>query len=357
MVGTFLESVYRRTMSRRPKGGARNNGDGTNDRDNQQHETSIDVCYRFGAKEDRRCPTWPGIRSPSERSKCRLPSASPQAFRWSVGSGFCKCHALGSWLPSVEQRSLAAALAVPGSTIGGIDAAVIHKMPLPKSLRQARADVYLLVDSKRIVRIKGIEARRMTRVLPSKPWHGVKLATPIATLVSLGGVLPTDDFERALDHCVINKLVTATGLVTMLEGLSPQAVPNRIAMLSVAMERLPSRGTTQSRVMHRSKLEQTVRRWLDVGGLEGWCANYSVLLTTGKTIEIDFAWPDQKVALEVSPFHTHGSRETQERDAQRRRLLVLLGWRIVEATDADLLSETAFEATRLTLMALLGRTN
>lgn len=102
-------------------------------------------------------------------------------------------------------------------SIGGIQAALIHKMPLPKSARQNHADVCSLVEQKRNVRIKGIEARRMKRVLPSKPWNGVSLATPTSTLASLGGVAPIDVFERALDHCLINKLVTARGFVTLLE--------------------------------------------------------------------------------------------------------------------------------------------
>ena len=113
-------------------------------------------------------------------------------------------------------------------------------------------------------------------------------------------------------------------------------------------------GSPSTSLLHRSKLEQNVGGWLNTGGVKGWTANFTVRLSTGRTIEIDFAWPDQKVALEVSPFHTHGSQKTQERDAQRRRLLILLGWRIVEALDADLVDANAFEATLLTLRALIG---
>jgi very-short-patch-repair endonuclease len=258
---------------------------------------------------------------------------------------------LSTWPTSGEQRSLGAALAVPGATIAGIDAAVIHKIPVPKALRTTHVDVHLHVEPKRIVRIKGISARRVSSRLPSKSWHGVDLATPASTLVSVGGLAAEDVFERALDHCLINKMVRAQSLVALLEGLSVRAFPNRAVMLDIARKRLPD---DRNRVLHRSKLEQNVGRWLDAGGVSGWSANFTVHLSTGRTIEIDFAWPDQKIALEVSPFHTHGSQKTQERDAQRRRLLILLGWRIVEALDADLVDANAFEATLLTLSALLG---
>lgn len=264
---------------------------------------------------------------------------------------FANVMRLGSWPTSGEQRSLGAALAVPGATIAGIDAAVIHKIPLPKAVRNAHVDVYLHVEQKRIVRIEGIRARRVSHRLPSENWHGVKLVTPASTLVSLGGLVAEDVFERALDHCLINKMATAHGLVALLEGLTVRAVPNRGVMLDIARKRLPN---DRNRVLHRSKLEQNVGGWLNTGGVKGWSANFTVRLSTGRTIEIDFAWPDQKVALEVSPFHTHGSQKTQERDAQRRRLLILLGWRIVEALDADLVDANAFEATLLTLRALIG---
>jgi very-short-patch-repair endonuclease len=264
---------------------------------------------------------------------------------------FANVVRLGSWPTSAEQRSLGAALAVPGATIAGIDAAVIHKIPIPKAVRNTQADVHLHVEQKRIVRIKGICARRVSRPLPTQHWHGVKLATPASTLVSLGGLGAQDVFERALDHCLINKMVTAHGVVALLEGLTVRALPGRGLMLDIARKRLPN---DRNRVLHRSKLEQDVGGWLNAGGVKGWSANFTVRLGTGRTIEIDFAWPDQKVALEVSPFHTHGSQKTQERDAQRRRLLILLGWRIVEALDADLVDVNAFEATILTLSALIG---
>ena len=264
---------------------------------------------------------------------------------------FANVMRLGSWPTSGEQRSLGAALAVPGATIAGIDAAVIHKIPIPKAVRNAHVDVYLHVEQKRIVRIEGIRARRVSHRLPSENWHGVKLVTPASTLVSLGGLVAEDVFERALDHCLINKMATAHGLVALLEGLTVRAVPNRGVMLDIARKRLPN---DRNRVLHRSKLEQNVGGWLNTGGVKGWSANFTVRLSTGRTIEIDFAWPGQKVALEVSPFHTHGSQKTQERDAQRRRLLILLGWRIVEALDSDLVDVNAFEATLLTLRALIG---
>jgi very-short-patch-repair endonuclease len=107
-----------------------------------------------------------------------------------------------------------------------------------------------------------------------------------------------------------------------------------------------------SGIGHRSRLEQTVARWLDDDGLRGWRRNYRVPTGCG-TVEVDFGWPEHKVALEVSPFFTHGSRVNQERDAERRQLLVVAGWRVVEATDPDLEHHGAFAGVAASLAALL----
>jgi len=84
------------------------------------------------------------------------------------------------------------------------------------------------------------------------------------------------------------------------------------------------------------------RTWLDAAGLRGWRRNHPVPAGGGETVEVDFAWPLARVALEASPFFTHGSLVKQERDMGRRRLLVVNGWRVVEATDPDLENQRAF---------------
>ena len=117
-------------------------------------------------------------------------------------------------------------------------------------------------------------------------------------------------------------------------------------LLSLASER-------SSGIGHRSNLEQRVSRWMRASGLTGWHRNYKVDVGAGIRIEVDFGWPDQKIALEVSPFFTHGSRATQERDAERRRLLVSAGWRIIEAVDADLLNARSFARVLAILRSLV----
>ncbi len=107
-----------------------------------------------------------------------------------------------------------------------------------------------------------------------------------------------------------------------------------------------------SGIGHRSLKEQRVGRWLNEAGLRGWHRNYKVPVGHNDFVEVDFAWLGPKVDLEVSPYFTHWSKEKQERDVERRRLLVAHGWRIVEATDLHLVDQRSFGTTVSSLTAL-----
>ena len=152
--------------------------------------------------------------------------------------------------------------------------------------------------------------------------------------------------ERCLDHCLAHRLVSVDAVRDLVEGLPARAVPGRRMLLDLLTQRSEGIG-------HRSRLEQTVRGWLDGAGLHGWKRNYRAPVGSGRRVEVDFGWPAAKVALEISPFFTHGSRAAQERDAQRRRLLVLAGWRVVEATDPDVESQRGFAGVVASLSSLL----
>lgn len=45
--------------------------------------------------------------------------------------------------------------------------------------------------------------------------------------------------------------------------------------------------------------------------------------------EVDLAYPDVKVGIEIDGFVWHSSPQQKQRDEDRQNLLVALGWRIV----------------------------
>ena len=255
---------------------------------------------------------------------------------------------LGSALPSPPQRMLAASLSIPGSTIAATAAAVVHQLPVvSRNVRLADSPV-LTVPPTSSVRRPGITCVRLGTALPSRRWMGVRLATPEAVIVLLPRFVDAFTVERCLDHCLASGLATVGAIEALVDKLPSHSVHGRTLLLDLLSQRAGGIG-------HRSGTEQRVGRWLTAAGLAGWERNHRVEVGNGETIEVDFAWPASRIGLEASPFFTHGSRRTQERDAFRRRLLVESDWRIVEATDPDLADQQSFGRTVRALRTLLER--
>jgi very-short-patch-repair endonuclease len=242
-----------------------------------------------------------------------------------------------------QQRVLGAALAVPGSHIAATSAAITYELPV----RSGVDEPVVAVAASRSARTPGVVAIRQTLQLPSQPWHTVRRATPAACVLLLPRFVDPSTVERCLDHCLAHRLTTVPRVRELVERMPAPAVSGRRLLLELLAARTDGIG-------HRSDLEQTVARWLRSAGLSGWRRNLKVPMPDGDPIEVDFAWPDQQVVLEVSPFFTHGSREQQERDVERRRSLVLQGWRTVEATDPDIANEVAFRRCTSALRDLLS---
>jgi hypothetical protein len=247
---------------------------------------------------------------------------------------------------SPHRRILAAALAVPGSVIAGISAAIIHNMPLPRRMLTSSRGIVLCVDASRRVRRSGIEVVRLGRALPSTAWMTARVATPSATLVLLSRYVQASTLERCVDDCLANRTVSVASVQAILNS-----VPRQVVAIDPLARLLLDR--SDGLVGHRSGLEQQVAGWLDDAGLVGWSSNYLVPVPEGDDVEVDFGWIDARVALEVSPFATHGSRIKQKRDAERRDQLTLAGWSIVEALDADVVGQRAFARKAASVRALL----
>ncbi len=164
-----------------------------------------------------------------------------------------------------------------------------------------------------------------------------RLATPAATLLLLPRLVDDATVERCLDHCLAHRLASVDAMTGLILRLPRPAVHNRALLLDLLDDRANGIG-------HCSGNEQMVGRWLTRAGLTGWTRNLKVHVNAaGSLVEVDIDWEGIRLALEVSPFFTHGSRAKQERDAQRRRLLGVVRWHVVEALDADIATERAFK--------------
>ena len=74
----------------------------------------------------------------------------------------------------------------------------------------------------------------------------------------------------------------------------------------------------------------------------------------GRTLTVDFAWPDDRMVIELDSQRFHGDWESAARDRDRDQLLALVGWRCHRFTRAQLLTGPAERVGRLLAVARLG---
>jgi very-short-patch-repair endonuclease len=236
---------------------------------------------------------------------------------------------------------------VPGSALFGLSAAVVHGLPVGALADRVRPSV--IVEHDVTLRCGGIDIRRTRHPFPTRPWYTSQITTVPSTLIALAGLVPRPTLARCLDHAIANQLVSVARLAEEA-GARP---PARFLGRSVLLEEIKARSGQV--VAHRSRLEQRVAQWLRDAALPPAKPNFTVA-TPGspRGVEVDFARPGERVALEVSPFFTHGSSHTQVRDMERRRLLQEAGWRLVESTDVHLVDAHSFVPIVAGVRSLLG---
>jgi len=89
----------------------------------------------------------------------------------------------------------------------------------------------------------------------------------------------------------------------------------------------------------RSEFEERLLAVLDAG-LQRPLANVTIHLGD-RFIEVDFAWPEHGVIVELDGHATHGTRASFEDDRARDRALVAAGWRVIRITWRQLRDEPA----------------
>ena len=81
----------------------------------------------------------------------------------------------------------------------------------------------------------------------------------------------------------------------------------------------------------RSEAERLVVALLRGSGITGWTANFPV----GPYVA-DFAFPAQKVIIEVDGWAFHSDQEAFQKDRKRQNKLALMGWQVLRFTWLDL---------------------
>ena len=102
-----------------------------------------------------------------------------------------------------------------------------------------------------------------------------------------------------------------------------------------------------------SELERLGVSLLKEAGIIGFTPNLKVRLTGGRTAEIDLAFPDRRIAIELDGYAFHSGAAAFRRDLRRANALMRDGWTVRRFSWDDLLNDPdGFVATVAELLAL-----
>jgi GNAT superfamily N-acetyltransferase len=81
-----------------------------------------------------------------------------------------------------------------------------------------------------------------------------------------------------------------------------------------------------------SDFERLFARFLEDCGVPGWVMHHRLVLPLFGPVEVDFAWPDRRIALELEGRDHVDRRGVHDRDTERQNHLVLAGWTVLRLT-------------------------
>ena len=220
-----------------------------------------------------------------------------------------------------ELRSRGAVLLCPSAVVTGVSAAVLWGV----GLAGPTDDVELtLPPHSHMIRVRGLCTRRAAlRRDDTCRRRGLRVSTPEATAVRLGGALDLDAAVAAIDRLIRTGIVdldSIRGRAAMAYGPG-SARARRAADLADGLAESPQE-TRLRLLLHRSSLPVPV-------------AQFRIVDRATFVARVDFAWPEHKVALEYDGMW-HAEAGQFFRDRTRLNRLQAAGWRVVFVTAADL---------------------
>jgi very-short-patch-repair endonuclease len=239
-------------------------------------------------------------------------------------------YAAGHRVLTIEGRWMAAVMA------GGERAVLSHASAAAAwELRRAVAgaiDVTVPGGAGR-KRRAGLRVHRSTtlEVTDTTTRLAIPITTPARTIIDLAATLDGRPLEQALDRAEQLRLVDFADLARRIADRPGRTgSPSLQAVLS-----LYTAGSTVT----RSEMEERFLALCDDHGLRRPDVNTRI-----EGLEVDFAWRNARLIVEVDGYAYHRSPSAFENDRERDVILVLAGWQVLRFTWTQLTRRPAWVA-------------
>jgi hypothetical protein len=234
---------------------------------------------------------------------------------------------------SWEQRLFAACLAAGrGAVVSHRSAA--HLWGLDQSRRPL---VELSVPPGRQPRVDGVIVHRSGDLTPAvcTVRNGIAVTTPLRTILDLGAVQGPRAVERCLEVALGRQLVTLAGLRAILDSGA------RRGRQGAGILRRLLEVRSDGEDLAESVLEARMLGLCRDQGLPQPVCQHEVRSGPRLVGRIDFAYPDDRVAIEVDGYEFHASLDAFHHDRARQNELVARGWTVLRFTWGDVMHHPA----------------
>jgi hypothetical protein len=228
-------------------------------------------------------------------------------------------------------RHAALAIAGDGALIAGWSAAELHGFAEDRA-----GPVEVLVRHGTSVPERGplLHATRTRTLVPEdrSEVDGLRVTAPARTLLDLAARRSTDRLGELVAAALREASCTTTDLAATLAA-HPRARGR--GRLRAALALLADDGASS-----RSDVEVGALQALVDGGLPRPVLAHRVRDTSGAVIaEVDLAYPDQHLAIEIDGYRWHSSPARKRADEERQNRLVLAGWTVLRFSASEVRSD------------------
>ncbi|HEY7456356.1 MAG TPA: type IV toxin-antitoxin system AbiEi family antitoxin domain-containing protein [Solirubrobacterales bacterium] len=211
---------------------------------------------------------------------------------------------------------------------------------------------------KRAIAIDAIPPRRAGRKVPDIRWHnvlrptadeveireGIPCTSVSRTLVDMAGRTGFTGLRRLVEQAAIQRRLDVPEVDRILARGRRRGAPNLRAILEVW------RSDDERKPRLRSPLEARLLPALIAAGLPRPECNVVLRVDSGRPLEIDLLWPEERLAIEADGEETHGTRSAFQEDRRRDQRLVAAGYRVARVTWRQIEDEPATVAARIKRM-------
>lgn len=177
--------------------------------------------------------------------------------------------------------------------------------------------------------------RRAVEGVDLARWRGIPTITATRTVVDLAAMLPAERLEEILLLASSRRLIDEGRLRRLASAPRSPLALRRILRSEIPLVRSPA--------------EVAFMRICDRAGLDPPLVNHRIE-ADGRTFEVDFHWPQLRLAIEVDGYAFHGGRSRANSDRDRDQTLAIAGWLIHRFTRDQITSNPAEVERRVQLL-------